>query len=120
MKCKTFQKQDLARAALHDGLIMSWDTGLWKTGAGYLWPLLKVGFEKLPKDDNRRTPLVPSPHDWTLMPKRPVLSVVPGDLHMQTAREGVEKFNIETIPLDSQAMFTQLARRPNSVLPNLT
>ena len=42
MKLKVFQKQDLARAALKDGLILSWDTGLGKTWALYLWPLLKA------------------------------------------------------------------------------
>ena len=47
MKLKLFQKQDLARAALKDGLILSWDTGLGKTWALYLWPLLKVGFERV-------------------------------------------------------------------------
>lgn len=42
---KPFQMQDLARASLHDGLILGWDTGLGKTLAGFLWPLAKLGWE---------------------------------------------------------------------------
>jgi len=48
MTLKPFQKQDLARAALKDGLILSWDTGLGKTWALFLWSLLKCGFERVP------------------------------------------------------------------------
>ena len=47
MKLKLFQKQDLARAALKDRLILGWDTGLGKTWAMFLWPLLKVGFDQV-------------------------------------------------------------------------
>ena len=108
MKIKTFQKQDLARAALHDGLILSWDTGLWKTGAGYLWPLLKVGHQTLPNESTRPAALVRARGPARLAPREPVLLVAPGDLHQQSALEGVEKFNIETIPLDSQDTFMRL------------
>src|SRR5439155_22015231 len=44
MNLKLKQKQDLARAALHDGLIFSWDTGLGKTIGSLFWSLLKVGY----------------------------------------------------------------------------
>ena len=108
MKIKTFQKQDLARAALHEGLILSWDTGLWKTGAGYLWPLLKVGHQTLPNEPTRTAALAPARGPTRLAPREPVLLVAPGDLHHQSALEGVEKFNIETIPLDSQDTFMRL------------
>ena len=111
MKLKTFQKQDLARAALHDGLILSWDTGLWKTGAGYLWPLLKVGFEQVANDPACRVAppaLYAARGPTRLAPCKPVLIVAPGDLHHQGALEGVEKFNIETFPLDSQDTFMAL------------
>jgi hypothetical protein len=111
MKIKTFQKQDLARAALHDGLILSWDTGLWKTGAGYLWPLLKVGHQTLPNESTRPAALAPARGPTRLAPREPVLLVVPGDLHQQSALEGVEKFNIETIPLDSQDAFLRAASK---------
>jgi hypothetical protein len=118
MKLLPFQKQDLARAALHDGLILSWDTGLWKTGGGYLWPLLKCGFSQT-TEPGPRPPLVPSPRPWRLRPNHPVLLVVPGDLHLQTAREGVEKFNIETIPITGKDDFRELTRRPHSLLTHV-
>ena len=44
LRLKEFQRQDLARASLHDGLILGWDTGLGKTLAGFLWPLVKLGW----------------------------------------------------------------------------
>lgn len=109
---KTFQKQDLARAAMHDGLILSWDTGLWKTGASYVWPLLKCGHQIVAHEPNPHfAPLVPTRGPQRLAPKKPCLMVVPGDLHQQTALEGVEKFNIETIPLTSQDDFMRLTRQ---------
>ena len=43
---KKFQREDYARAALHDGLILAHDTGLGKPIPGLTWPLLKVGFDK--------------------------------------------------------------------------
>ena len=45
-KFKTLQRQDLARGALHDGLIPALDTGLGKSIYGFAWALLKVGWEK--------------------------------------------------------------------------
>src|ERR1035438_1537716 len=115
MKLKLFQKQDLARAALHDGLILSWDTGLGKSMAGYLWPLLKVGHQTIRNEPGApasgTAPLVPARGTHRLAPCKPVLIVAPGDLHQQTALEGVEKFNIETIPLDSQDTFMRLIPR---------
>lgn len=94
MKLKTFQREDLARMALHDGGILSWDTGLGKTWATFLWPLLKVGYY----DDGQH-----------LHPRRPVLIVAPGDLHRQIMDEGMQRFRIQVLPLDSQAKFLELA-----------
>lgn len=90
---KKFQRQDLARAAMHNGLVLSWDTGLGKSIAAYAWPLLKVGFTKTPE----RT-----------IPNAPVILVIPGDLHAQTVKEGWDKFRVKTIPIESQDDFLRL------------
>ena len=127
MKLKLFQKQDLARAALHDGLILSWDTGLGKTWAMFLWPMLKVGFTRSAIDplsascsdgerDGVRCPnstLNPQLHPEclrgsTLNPLKPVLIIAPGDLHQQIADEAWTHFRIRPVPLDSQETFTKL------------
>src|SRR5439155_9495830 len=115
MKLKLFQKQDLARAALKDGLILSWDTGLGKTWALYLWPLLKVGFERVPPDPSRLTGL-----PERIRPKAPILIIAPGDLHQQITDEGVTHFGVTTRRLDSQEAFMKLTRQPDSVLTNMT
>jgi hypothetical protein len=115
MKLKLFQKQDLARAALKDGLILSWDTGLGKTWALYLWPLLKVGFERVPPDPNRLTGL-----PERIRPKAPVLIIAPGDLHQQISDEGMTHFGVLTRKLDSQETFVKLTRRPESAMTNTT
>jgi hypothetical protein len=54
LKFKTFQIEDLARAACRDALILSWDKGGGKTFAAFAWPLIKeakrtliVGLEDL-------------------------------------------------------------------------
>jgi hypothetical protein len=96
MKLKLFQKQDLARAALHDGLILSWDTGLGKTWAMFLWPMLKAGCTKTNSE---------------LRPAKPVLIVAPGDLHQQIADEAWTHFRIRPVPLDSQEAFMRLTSR---------
>ena len=41
---KRFQKTDLARLALQPGGILGWATGLGKTIAMFVWPLLKLGW----------------------------------------------------------------------------
>src|ERR1043165_2035544 len=115
MKLKLFQRQDLARAALKDGLILSWDTGLGKTWALYLWPLLKVGLEKVAPDPDRLTGL-----PERIRPKAPVLIVAPGDLHQQISDEGRSHFGVVTRRLDSQETFMKLTRQPGSVLTNMT
>ncbi|MEI7732672.1 MAG: SNF2-related protein [Verrucomicrobiota bacterium] len=94
MQLKPFQKQDLARLALHDGAILAWDTGLGKTWAFLLWSMLKAGHEF---------------KGGTLLPKAPCLIVAPGDLHAQMADEAWTHFRIRFIKLDSQAAFLQLS-----------
>jgi hypothetical protein len=115
MKLKLFQKQDLARAALKDGLILSWDTGLGKTWALYLWPLLKVGFERVPREEQDRLTGLPE----RIRPKAPVLIVAPGDLHQQIADEGMNHFGVITRKLDSQTAFEKLTRIPGSAQTNM-
>lgn len=110
MKYKQFQKQDLARAALHDGLILSWDTGLGKTWALYSWPLLKCGFARESK---------PGTQDARLRPKAPILIIAPGDLHQQIINEGRIHFKTEVRRIDSQTTFNELVRGKNG-LPILT
>jgi hypothetical protein len=141
MKLKTFQRQDLARAALHDGLILSWDTGLGKTWALYLWPLLKVGYHQEPLGHAPYFPpkvagcklhvagaaaqnLQPStsnfqPATLRLRPLKPVLIIAPGDLHQQIVDEGWERFGIAVCPLDSQAAFNRLCRSAHRATSNL-
>jgi len=113
MHLKTFQKQDLARAALKDGLILAWDTGLGKTWAMFLWPLLKLGYEKVAPDPSRLTGL-----SERIRPKAPVLIIAPGDLHQQISDEAITHFGIVTHALDSQETFERLTRMPGSRLTN--
>lgn len=103
---KPFQKQDLARAAMHDGLILAWDTGLGKTWAAFLWPLLKLGYDWDP-------PLCEEPAGPTnqLLPRGSVLLIAPGDLHQQIREEAQRRFHIPLKPLGSQEAFLGLVTR---------
>lgn len=115
-QAKSFQVQDLARAALHDGCIFSWDTGCGKTIAAFLWPLLKVGWEKRAFDgDSCNSSLQPA-STFELVPKRAVLLVVPGDLHAQFAAEAWLHFKIRLTPIDSQAAYERLTKPEHGVL----
>ena len=38
---RSYQREDLARSAIHDGAIIAWDPGLGKTLAIFAWPYLK-------------------------------------------------------------------------------
>ena len=104
-KLKSKQKEDLARAALHQGLIMGWDTGLGKTWTLFIFPLLKTGYTHA---------------TGKIVPHGPVLVVAPGDLHQQICDEAREKFSIAVTPLDCQDTFNRLCRQPDSPLPQLT
>jgi len=94
---KQFQVDDYARAALHDGIILGHDTGLGKTIAMFIWPLLKCG-------------LTASGPPYRLRPTKPVLLVVPGDGHDQTDDESLRHFKTKSVRLDSQATFLKLAK----------
>ena len=41
LKFKPFQREDPARAAMHDGAIIGWEPGLGKTFSAFAWPLIK-------------------------------------------------------------------------------
>jgi hypothetical protein len=98
-KFKQFQLEDYARSALHDGVILGHDTGLGKTIAMFIWPLLKSGY--LTGTEPRPGPLRPA---------KPVLLVVPGDGHDQTDDESNRHFKTKAVRLDSQKTFLKLAR----------
>ena len=104
---KQFQLDDYARAALHDGVILGHDTGLGKTIAMFIWPLLKTGF---------RHGALGAGETARLTPNAPVLLVVPGDGHDQTDDEFNKHFTFKggrprgPVRLDSQATFYRLAK----------
>jgi hypothetical protein len=81
---RTYQKDDLARAAMHDGAIIAWDPGMGKTMAIYALPFLKQA--------------------------RRVLIVAPAGLHEQIMDEGREKFGIEVTPIPNQEAAYALMR----------
>lgn len=92
-RLKRFQMEDIARGAMHDGIISAWDTGLGKTWKTFLWPLIKVGRI-----------------DGTCLPKEPVLIVAPEGLHKQIIKTGKRFFGVkEIIPLDSQDTYYKLS-----------
>jgi hypothetical protein len=105
LKYRKFQKQDLARGALHDGHIASLDTGLGKSIYAYSWALLKVGW----------TVATSAAGVKYLQPNAPVLLIVPGDLHEQMRREGWEKLRVQTHLLESQSAFENLVRGPDGL-----
>lgn len=76
LKFKEFQKEDLARAACRDSLILSWDKGGGKTFAAFAWPLIK---------ESKRT-----------------LIVALEDLHPQF-RDTASHFGLPLLPLSSIA-----------------
>lgn len=113
---KGFQRTDIARAAMSDGLIGAWQTGLGKTRKSLLWPLLKVGCEQ-----------------GRVFPKGRVLLVAPENLHQQMEDEAREVFGVGFIKLDSIdtynrmkplnsgfyiASFTQVASNGVSKMPD--
>jgi hypothetical protein len=100
---KRFQIEDLSRGALHDGFILGWDTGLGKTVAMFLWPLLKLGLLRC------AATLARLATSNRLIPNGTVLLVSPGDLHRQVTDDGRELFKTVPVKLDSQAAFLALS-----------
>lgn len=94
MKLKTFQREDYARMALHDGAICGQETGLGKGLCAYIFPLLKVGLL------HNHRPITPA---------QPVLIVAAGDLHNQIISEGLRHFGVAPTLLDSQETFLRLS-----------
>jgi hypothetical protein len=107
MKLKPFQREDLARAALVPGLVKAWDTGLGKTFAMFLWPLLRVGRHAELRDGER------------LRPAKPVLLVAPGDLHDRLMRKAEELFGIRVTLIEDQTAFERLVERVENGRPIL-
>ncbi len=98
MKFLNFQVEDLARCCIPDGVILGWSTGLGKTIGLYGHALIKLG--------------------WTveglrIKPNGSCLLVVPGDLHAQTIKEGLEKFKVETVAITCQEDFERLVGSVN-------
>ena len=81
---RSYQREDLARSAIHDGAIIAWDPGLGKTMAIFAWPYLKQA---------RRT-----------------LIVAPASLHDQIIREGESKFRVTVTPIPDQEAALFLMR----------
>ena len=100
---RQFQREDIARSALHDGLILGLDTGLGKTICAYVWPLLKIGLLRVNGKAVR-----------PICPAEPVLFIASGDLHEQIVQEGIKHFGTSPKLLDSQEAFLKLS----SVSPN--
>ena len=90
LKLKPFQREDLARAAMHDGVIISWEPGLGKTFAALAWPLIKQA-------------------------KRCLL-VVPGGLHRQFHETAIRFFKISLTTIKTQRdYFTYRLNKPRTI-----
>ena len=70
MPLKPFQTSDIARAAMHDGVILAWEPGMGKSLAAVAWPLVK---------NARRT-----------------LIVAPGSLHHQLTVSASKFFRVSS------------------------
>jgi hypothetical protein len=88
---RSYQKEDLARSAVHDGAVIAWDPGLGKTMAIFAWPYLKGA-------------------------KR-VLIVAPASLHDQIIKEGADKFRTAVTPIPDQETALNLMRSGKLPLP---
>jgi hypothetical protein len=86
---RSYQRDDLARAAMHNGAIIGWDPGLGKTMAIFSLPFLKKSA-------------------YTLI-------VAPGGLHEQIADEGRQKFGLTVTPIPDQETALRLIRQ--GILP---
>ena len=88
---RSYQREDLARSAVHDGAIIAWDPGLGKTMAMFAWPYLKKA--------------------------RRVLIVAPASLHDQIIKEGESKFRTTVTPIPDQEAAYALMRSGKLPLP---
>ena len=99
---KKFQREDYARMACHDGLILAHDTGAGKTIGMLTFPLLKCGLDPDAEAQGQ------------IKPAAATLLIVPGDGHAQTRDESKLHFKAPLTTLDSQETF----RRLSSVNPH--
>ena len=88
---RLYQRDDLARAAMHDGCILGWDPGMGKTMAIFCLPFLKQA--------------------------RFALIVAPGGLHEQIIDEGREKFGVTVTPIPDQDTALRMTREGTLPLP---
>ncbi len=86
---RSYQREDIARAAMHDGAIIAWDPGLGKTMALFAFFMLKKA--------------------------RRVLIVAPAALHEQIIAEGLKFFGVTVRPLPDQD--TAFAYMREGILP---
>jgi hypothetical protein len=92
MPLKPFQTSDIARAAMHDGVILAWEPGMGKSLAAVAWPLVKKA---------RRT-----------------LIVAPGSLHHQLTVSASKFFRVYLNPLRNKQDFFDLdLHRPSTGPP---
>lgn len=94
---KNFQRSDLARASLVDGLILAYQPGMGKTLMGIAWALLKVGFHTEARGK--------------LLPSKPVLIIAPGGLRLQMIDDYRVLFGDAMPPvthISSQSVFVSL------------
>jgi hypothetical protein len=109
-KLKSFQRRDLARAALHDGLILASEPGLGKTVMGISWMLLKVGLHPDAKG--------------MLIPKEPCLIVAPEGLFDQMEHDYKQSFGAAwpgVTRLTDQDTFLKLGKlKPGWFLSSFT
>ena len=89
-----FQKDDMARAALMNGVLLGWEPGLGKTMPAFVMPWL-----------------------WQA---RHALIVVQADLHEQLIKEGREKFGITVRVIDSQQTALEMLRQGILPMPGNT
>src|SRR5260221_12496771 len=100
MRYKKFQKEDYARAALHNGFILAHDTGGGKTLAAFTWPLLKVGFrvESSQARDGRTTGL-------KIHPLGSILIVSKENFFHKFHKESNQFSNCPVTPFRTQPLF---------------
>jgi SNF2-related domain/Helicase conserved C-terminal domain len=97
-RAKGFQRRDLARAALHDGLILACSPGGGKTMMGIVYGLLKVGLH--------------SQANGLLLPAKPILIVCPEGLWDQMEQDYKDLFGAampSVTRLEDQTHFLELA-----------
>ena len=112
MKFKPFQIQDYAAAAMADGLVLAHDTGLGKSLAAAVWPLLKLGFEV-----NSESFTIQN-SKFNIRVKGSVLLVAPGDLHSQLCAEFKKFFGIVPTSIDDQARLLSIMQNAECRMQN--